>query len=119
MPHFVICLFIRDQNLIKPIFAVMPTSAFHFSSSPEPHRIRTLQILKQHPEVKKLMGKNPVTVLAIIALVAGMIGLSYLVKDSPWWLILLVAYGVGAFLNHALFVMIHECSHHLLFKRKS
>jgi sphingolipid delta-4 desaturase len=31
----------------------------------------------------------------------------------------LVAYGVGAFFNHALFVMIHECSHHLLFKSKA
>jgi sphingolipid delta-4 desaturase len=48
-----------------------------------------------------------------------MIALSYFVKDSPWWVILLVAYGVGAFFNHALFVMIHECSHHLLFKSKA
>lgn len=97
----------------------MSTTSFRFSSSPEPHRIRTLQILKQHPDVKALMGKNPLTVLAIIGLVGGMITLSYLVKDSSWWIVFLVAYCVGAFFNHALFVMIHECSHHLLFKRKS
>jgi sphingolipid delta-4 desaturase len=96
----------------------MSTTNFHFSSEPEPHRIRTLQILKQYPEVKKLMGKNPLTIFAIVGLVGGMIGLSYLVKDSAWWLVLLVAYGVGAFFNHSLFVMIHECSHHLLFKNK-
>jgi len=48
-----------------------------------------------------------------------MIGLSYLVKDSAWWVVVLVAYCVGAFFNHALFVMIHECSHHLLFKNKA
>ncbi|HLZ16423.1 MAG TPA: fatty acid desaturase, partial [Cyclobacteriaceae bacterium] len=82
------------------------------------HRIRTLQILKQYPDVKKLMGKNPVTVFAILGLVGGMVGISFLVKDSPWWIVLLAAYGVGAFFNHALFVMIHECSHHLLFKNK-
>ncbi len=64
------------------------------------------------------MGKNPLTVFAIIGLVGGMIGISYLVKDSPWWAVILVAYVVGAFFNHALFVMIHECSHHLLFKNK-
>jgi len=97
----------------------MPTASFHHSASPEPHRIRTLQILKQYPEVKKLMGKNPLTLFAIVGLVGGMIALSYFVKDSPWWVILLVAYGVGAFFNHALFVMIHECSHHLLFKSKA
>lgn len=65
------------------------------------------------------MGKNPLTIFAIIGLVAGMIVLSWLVKDSAWWVVFLVAYCVGAFFNHALFVMIHECSHHLLFKRKS
>ncbi len=97
----------------------MSTTNFHFSTDAEPHRIRTLQILKQYPEVKKLMGKNPLTIFAIIGLVGGMIGISYLVKDSAWWLVLLVAYGVGAFFNHSLFVMIHECSHHLLFKNKT
>jgi sphingolipid 4-desaturase/C4-monooxygenase len=97
----------------------MSTANFHFSAEPEPHRVRTLQILKQYPEVKKLMGRNPMTIFAIIGLVGGMIGISYLVKDSAWWLVLLVAYGVGAFFNHSLFVMIHECSHHLLFKNKT
>jgi sphingolipid delta-4 desaturase len=97
----------------------MTSNSFRFSEISEPHRVRTLQILKQYPEVKKLMGKNPLTVFAILGLVGGMIGLSYLVKDSAWWVVVLVAYCVGAFFNHALFVMIHECSHHLLFKPKS
>lgn len=97
----------------------MTPDSFRFSEISEPHRVRTLQILKQYPDVKKLMGKNPMTVFAIFGLVGGMIGLSYLVKDSAWWVVVLVAYFVGAFFNHALFVMIHECSHHLLFKNKS
>ncbi|HVZ26852.1 MAG TPA: fatty acid desaturase, partial [Sediminibacterium sp.] len=33
-----------------------------------------------------------------------------------WWVLLLVAYLAGALLDHALFVMIHECSHRLLFR---
>src|SRR6185369_13114733 len=97
----------------------MKANSFRFSEVSEPHRTRTLQILKQYPDVKKLMGKNPLTILAIFGLVSGMIAISYLVKDSAWWVVLLVAYFVGAFFNHALFVMIHECSHHLLFKNKS
>ena len=35
------------------------------------------------------------------------------------WVVVLAAYIGGAFINHALFVMIHECTHHLLFKKKS
>ncbi|MBI1769670.1 MAG: fatty acid desaturase [Bacteroidetes bacterium] len=97
----------------------MADNSFRFSEVAEPHRVRTLQILRQYPDVKKLMGKNPLTIFAIIGLVGGMIGISYLVKDTPWWVVLLIAYFVGAFFNHALFVMIHECSHHLLFKNKS
>jgi len=65
------------------------------------------------------MGKNPLTIFAILGLVGGMIGISFLLREASWWATLLVAYGIGAFFNHALFVMIHECSHHLLFKNKS
>lgn len=97
----------------------MTTDSFRFSETSEPHRIRTKEIMSQHPEVKQLMGKNPLTLLAIFGLVGGMIVISYFLKDSAWWLVVLVAYGIGAFFNHALFVMIHECSHHLLFKSKA
>jgi sphingolipid delta-4 desaturase len=96
----------------------MSTLAFRFSDQPEPHRSRTRTILAQHPEVKKLIGKNPATILIIILLVAGMVAISFLVAHSPWWVVLLTAYGIGAFFNHALFVMIHECSHHLVYKKK-
>jgi sphingolipid 4-desaturase/C4-monooxygenase len=59
----------------------MATNDFHFSNSPEPHRIRTKEILSAHPEVKQLFGKNPLTLLAIFGLVGGMIGGSWC-----WWL---------------------------------
>jgi len=70
-------------------------------------------------EIRNLIGKNPWTVWAIIGLTGGMVLLSYLLRQSPWWIILLVAYTAGALMNHSLFVMIHECSHHLLFKKRS
>lgn len=92
---------------------------FRYSTASEPHRVRTKKILEQHPEVRELIGKNPSTIISIIALVSAMIVLAYLLKNSSWWLILLVAYAVGAFINHSLFVLIHECSHNLLFKKKS
>lgn len=91
---------------------------FTWSNEPNPHHVRVRQILKQHPEVKELIGKNPYTIFMIIGLVAAQVGLSYWLRDASWWLIFLVAYGVGAFISHALWVMIHETSHGLIFKGK-
>jgi sphingolipid delta-4 desaturase len=91
---------------------------FRFSTGPEPHRGRTREIMTKHPHVKDLMGKNPATFLVILGLVGGMVGAGYLLRDASWWIVLAAAYFGGAFANHALFVMIHECTHNLLFKKK-
>lgn len=89
---------------------------FVYSTNPEPHRARTKQILKQHPDVRKLIGKNPLTFLAIVGVVALQVVGAWYLQDKSWWLILAAAYFVGAFADHALFVLIHECAHKLLFK---
>lgn len=89
---------------------------FIYSDSSEPHRVRTKQILKQHPDVRKLIGKNPATFLFIVLLVALQVGGAWFLADKSWWIIFAVAYFVGAFIDHALFVMIHECAHKLIFK---
>lgn len=69
--------------------------------------------------MRKLIGKNWVTIFAIIGIVALQVVLSWLLDDKSWWLVVGVAYFIGAFADHALFVMIHECAHHLLFKNRS
>src|SRR5258705_5184860 len=92
-------------------------TSFKFSGNSEPHRIRTKDILKQHPHIRQLIGKNPMTIFAIIGLVALQIALAWFVADKSWWLIFGAAYLIGAFADHALFVMIHECAHRLLFKK--
>jgi sphingolipid delta-4 desaturase len=40
-------------------------------------------------------------------------------SSQPWWVILIAAYLIGAFIDHALFVMIHECAHRLIFKNQA
>ena len=62
------------------------------------------------------MGPNPWSALLIFLVVGLQFVLAYLLKDSSFWLILLVSYLVGAFANHSLFVMIHECGHNLVLK---
>ena len=89
---------------------------FVYSQESEPHRIRTKKILKQFPHLRELIGKNPMTIFAIIGLVAFQVVLAWFVRDQSWWWVFGAAYLLGAFADHALFVMIHECTHKLLFK---
>jgi sphingolipid delta-4 desaturase len=92
---------------------------FTYSTKQEPHRLRTRQILQQHPEVRKLIGKNKYTFFAILGLVGFQVVLSWLVSQQSWWIVIGAAYLLGAFADHSLFVMIHECAHHLLFKNRA
>lgn len=95
----------------------MKKTDFIFSPNPEPHRTRTKQILKQHPQIRKLIGKNRFSFFVILFLVTAQIVLAITVSHSSWLAIFLAAYLAGAFIDHALFVMIHECAHRLVFKK--
>ncbi len=92
-------------------------NGFQNSRAGEPHRNRTKAILAAHPEVRGLIGRNPFSALAIVGVVSLQLGLAFVLREQPWWLILLVAYAVGAFANHSMYVMIHECAHNLLHRR--
>jgi len=97
----------------------MQATDFILSDSPEPHRERTKKLLKQHPEVRTLISRNPLSFFLVLSVVAFQTGIAFLLKDSPWWLALLVAYAVGAFANHMAFVLVHECAHNLIFRSKA
>lgn len=96
----------------------MKKNQFVFSEKPEPHRLRTRQILKEHPEIKELIGqRNPQTFWVTSACVGLQIGVAFLLREQPWWLILAAAWLVGAFASHTLFVCIHEAAHNLVFRK--
>ncbi len=83
----------------------------------EPHRERTKTLLRNHAELRGLIGNNPSTALIILGCVCLQAALAYTLRTAPWWLILLTAYTVGACASHALWTLIHECSHNLIFAR--
>ncbi|RIV27445.1 fatty acid desaturase [Fibrisoma montanum] len=90
---------------------------FVYSTASEPHRIRTRQILKAHPDLKKLIGqKNPTTFWVILGCVSLMVAMAYLVRDQSWWVVVAAAWFIGAFPAHTLFVCIHEAAHNLIFR---
>jgi sphingolipid delta-4 desaturase len=94
-----------------------PSGQFEFSDGPEPHRDRTKELLKCHPELRQYIGKNPYTFLIILAGVALQVCGGYTLRNAPLWMILLAAYFFGAYVSHALWALIHECSHNLVFRK--
>ncbi|HZA65791.1 MAG TPA: fatty acid desaturase [Geminicoccaceae bacterium] len=83
------------------------------------HRQRARAILAEHPEVRKLMGQNPTSALWAVGLVALQWAAAALLRDVSWLWIFVTAYLFGAFVNHALYVLIHECTHNLVFRKKA
>jgi sphingolipid 4-desaturase/C4-monooxygenase len=95
---------------------MQPKSQFVFSNNPEPHRSRTKEILKEYPEIRQLISKNKFTFWLVVLLVSMQLGLAILLHHYSWWYTFIVAYFIGAFIDHSLFVLIHECTHKLVFK---
>jgi sphingolipid 4-desaturase/C4-monooxygenase len=83
---------------------------------PEPHPPRTAAILKAHPEIRGLMGRNPATFLAIVAAIVIQLSVASVVRSQPWWVLVLAAFTVGAVVSNTCFMLIHEASHSLMFK---
>ncbi len=92
---------------------------FFYSSQPDPHSIRTKLIIKEHPAIRRLIGKNPFSFFIIIALVFIQLFLAWVVSNQSWWIVFALAYFAGAFAHHGLFLMIHECVHQLIFKTRT
>lgn len=92
---------------------------FNWSEDSEPHRKRTREIIRKHPEIRELIGRNPYTIFVIFLCVGIQLGLAYVLRDQSWWWVFPAAYLIGAFACHTLFVCIHECAHNLLFKNRT
>jgi sphingolipid 4-desaturase/C4-monooxygenase len=99
----------------------MQHDKFYEAEYNQPHPQRTREILQKYPQVKTLFGKNPWTAAIMVfvlvlqtslAFAMGKLGMHY------WWLSLIVAFGIGAFANHCMYVIIHESTHNMVFESK-
>ncbi len=95
------------------------SSDFIYVDEPISHVHRRREIAAKHPEVRALMSRNPLSALWIV----GLVGVQWLVATQAdgfeAWAFIAVAFLFGAFINHALYVMIHECTHALVFKSQT
>ncbi|MET0793158.1 MAG: fatty acid desaturase [Polyangiaceae bacterium] len=90
---------------------------FTWSSEREPHAARRRELLAKYPSIKHLYGPCARTKYVCSALVLLQLATAYLLRDAPWWLIVLVAYVWGGVINQALLLAIHELSHNLAFSK--
>ncbi len=82
----------------------------------EPHGQRARQMLAAHPELRELAGPAPSTALWILLLVVMQLGLAVLVGNRSWMIWVPVAYIAGATIDHALWALIHDTCHNLVFR---
>ncbi len=97
------------------------TEFYHSETDEQSHVIRCREIMKKHPEVANLIGRNPYTALIMVFLLTLQFSLAiWLGKMGTeyWWLTLIVAYIIGAFANHNLYVVVHEATHNMIFKNR-
>src|ERR1043165_3262977 len=96
-----------------------PHAAFTETGTSPPHRQRAKQILAKHPEMRRLFKRARTAGVGTVVLVALQvaIGIGLAVLDAPWWAIFIAAYGFGTFANHGLFVLIHDYTHNVVFKK--
>jgi len=89
---------------------------FIYTDGPNYHIQRRREIIAKHPEIRDLYGAYTPSALYIVLIVAFQLAIAYFLKEQAWWVIAIVAYAVGAFANHSLYVMIHECTHNVVLK---
>jgi sphingolipid delta-4 desaturase len=79
------------------------------------HWKRRRQILAAHPEFAQLATPDPSSALWVLALVAAMGVTAIALRHASWLLIFAVTYIFGAIVDHALWVLIHDLTHNLVF----
>lgn len=99
----------------------MTGSDFYISAVDQPHPERSKAISRSHPEIRRLIGRNPWTSLIALGVVGAQVTLAAVMGrlgPSYWAAALLLAYFVGAFANHCLYVVIHDATHRLIFRSR-
>uniref|UniRef100_A0A7S0BUU7 Sphingolipid delta4-desaturase N-terminal domain-containing protein n=2 Tax=Rhodosorus marinus TaxID=101924 RepID=A0A7S0BUU7_9RHOD len=81
-----------------------------------PHGVRRKEILGRYPEISKFMGYHPTSFVYIVWVVLLQLFAGTFVKNANGLVVFLMAYTAGAVCDHALYVLIHDATHNLVFK---
>jgi sphingolipid delta-4 desaturase len=110
---------VRSVAFKPPRRAITVTLDFKYDQAHNAHIFRAREIRKKYPEVRTLMGVNQTTAVWSVTLVATQLSVAYLLTHVHWLWLIVAAYAFGAFVNHALYVIMHECTHNLVFRNNN
>src|SRR5262249_39154936 len=85
----------------------------------EPHAQRGRRMLAAHPELRTLAGTEPLSALWTLLLVVAQFALALAVGHRSWLIWAPAAYLVGATIDHALWALIHDTCHNLVFRSRT
>src|SRR3954465_1398228 len=85
----------------------------------EPHAARGRRMLAAHPELRSLAGPMAWSAVWTIVLSFSNLGIAVLVGNRPWYIWIPCAYIIGATIDHALWALIHETTHNLMFRSRT
>jgi sphingolipid delta-4 desaturase len=105
---------------VFPGFEIDISDRVHDDDKPDAiwHRDRARKMLREHPEIKSLFGNTPTTAIWCGVFIAAQIALAIAASRLDLWVVLLIAWVFGGWINMNLFTLAHECNHKLVFKRE-
>ena len=92
---------------------------FHRTNLPVWHDVRRKQMLKLYPEIKELYGYDHLAAAYCTCTVLLQCAGAYLVKDLPFFPLIILTYSVSGTINHSLVLALHEVSHNNFFATSS
>ena len=90
---------------------------FFFEESEEPHQRRRQVMLKKYPIIKSLFGPDYRTKYYVIMIIVMQLAVCSIVNEISWIQFWMLTYAFSGTCNHYLTLAIHECAHHLVFRR--
>jgi sphingolipid delta-4 desaturase len=108
---------LRSQS--DPSFQVK-VGEFMVVDYPEPHLARGRRILRHHPEIAKLFGRDWRTLPIALFCTGSQLGIAFALVhwQAPWWGVLLAAFAVGALFANCANAIIHDASHDRVFRAR-
>lgn len=92
---------------------------FTWAYTDEPHASRRVEMLRKYPKMKELFGPCPWLRAKAVLVPLVQLGVAWLVRDVPMWVLLLVMYTWGASISCHTTLVMHEASHNLLGVRRA
>lgn len=110
---------VLDESDASLYVASMGSREFIHVTYGEPHAGRGREILAAHPELRALGGHTPSSALWGAGVVALQFAMAVGLRGRPWYIWAPCAYVVGATADHAIWALIHETSHNLIFRGRT